>query len=98
MSKIGKLSISIPEKVKIVLNGNLLNIEGPLGKKVLNLDLKMFDLNILEGKEVSIKPKVIDENTKKIWGMNRSLLNNAIIGASTGYEKILELSGVEYRA
>ena len=93
MSKIGKLSISIPEKVKVVLNGNLLNIEGPLGKKVLNLDL-----NILEGKEVSIKPKIIDENTKKLWGMNRSLLNNAIIGASTGYEKTLELSGVGYRA
>ena len=98
MSKIGKLSISIPEKVKVALNGNLLNIEGPLGKKVLNLDLKIFDLNILEGKEVSIKPKIIDENTKKLWGMNRSLLNNAIIGASAGYEKTLELSGVGYRA
>ena len=98
MSKIGKLSISIPEKVKVVLNGNLLNIEGPLGKKVLNLDLNIFDLNILEGKEVSIKPKVMNENTKKLWGMNRSLLNNAIIGASTGYEKTLELSGVGYRA
>ena len=98
MSKIGKLSISIPEKVKVALNGNLLNIEGPLGKKVLNLDLKIFDLNILEGKEVSIKPKIVDENTKKLWGMNRSLLNNAIIGASTGYEKTLELSGVGYRA
>ena len=42
MSKIGKLSISIPEKVKVVLNGNLLNIEGPLGKKVLNLDLNIL--------------------------------------------------------
>ena len=91
MSKIGKLSISIPEKVKVVLNGNLLNIEGPLGKKVLNLDLNIFDLNILEGKEVSIKPKVINENTKKLWGMNRSLINNAVIGSSTGYEKTLEL-------
>ena len=98
MSKIGKLSISITEKVKVVLNGNLSNIEGPLGKKVLNLDLKMFDLNILEGKEVSIKPKIIDENTKKLWGMNRSLLNNAIIGADKGYEKILELVGVGFRA
>ena len=98
MSKIGKLSISIPDKVKVALNGNLLNIEGPLGKKILNLDLNMFDLNILEGKELSIKPKVIDESTKKLWGMNRSLLNNAIIGASKGYEKVLELSGVGYRA
>jgi len=98
MSKIGKLSISIPDKVKVALSGNILNIEGPLGKKIINLDLKMFDLNILEGKELSIKPKIIDDNTKKLWGMNRSLLNNAIIGASKGYEKVLELSGVGYRA
>ena len=98
MSKIGKLSISIPEKVKVALSGSLLNIEGPLGKKVLNIDLNMFDLNIQEGKELSIKPKKMDDNTKRLWGMNRSLLNNAIIGTSKGYEKILELSGVGYRA
>ena len=98
MSKIGKLSISIPYKVKVALSGNILNIEGPVGKKIINLDLKMFDLSILEGKELSIKPKIIDDNTKKLWGMNRSLLNNAIIGASKGYEKVLELSGVGYRA
>ena len=98
MSKIGKLSISIPEKVKIVLNGNLLNIEGPLGKKVLNMDLNMFDLNILEGKEVSIKPQKLDDTIKRLWGLNRSLINNAIIGSSVGFEKILELSGVGYRA
>ena len=41
MSKIGKISISIPEKVKAVLSGNVLNIEGPLGKKSLNVDLEM---------------------------------------------------------
>ena len=40
MSKIGKINISIPEKVKVVFNGNLLNIEGPLGKKSLNIDTK----------------------------------------------------------
>ena len=98
MSKIGKLHISIPDKVKVALNQGNINIEGPLGKKTLNIDLKMFDLNILEGKEVSIKPKKINDDTKRLWGMNRSLLNNAIIGASTGYEKTLELSGVGYRA
>ena len=98
MSKIGKINISIPDKVKVVLNGNLLNIEGPLGKKSLNIDTNMFDLIINEGKTVSIKPKDINQNTKRLWGMNRSLLNNAIIGASTGYSKILELTGVGYRA
>ena len=98
MSKIGKINISIPDKVKVVLNGNLLNIEGPLGKKSLNIDTDMFDLIINEGKTVSIKPKNINQNTKRLWGMNRSLLNNAIIGTSSGYSKILELTGVGYRA
>ena len=98
MSKIGKINISIPEKVNVVLNGTILNIEGPLGKKSLKIDLEMFDLNINENKEVSIKPKTINETTKRLWGMNRSLLKNAIIGASEGYTKILELTGVGYRA
>ena len=98
MSKFGKINIAIPEIVKVALNGNLLNVEGPLGKKSLNIDTSMFDLNIDEGKSVSIKPKNINPDTKRLWGMNRSLLNNAIIGASTGYSKTLELSGVGYRA
>ena len=98
MSKIGKINILIPEKVKVVLNGSLLNIEGPLGNKSLNIDLDMFELSINDGKDLSIKPKENNQNTKRLWGMNRSLINNAIIGASKGYEKILELSGVGYRA
>ena len=57
MSKIGKISISIPEKVKVILIDNMINIEGPLGKKSLSIDLDIFDLKIDEGKEVSIKPK-----------------------------------------
>ena len=98
MSKIGKINISIPDKVKVAVNGSLLNIEGPLGKKSLNIDTKIFDLMIDEGKTVSIKPKDINKDTKRLWGMNRSLINNAIIGISKGYEKVLELSGVGFRA
>ena len=98
MSKIGKINISIPEKVKVAMAGNILNIEGPLGKKSLNIDLEMFNLDIKDGKEISIKPKKIDQNSKRLWGMNRSLINNAVIGSVKGYEKILELVGVGYRA
>ena len=98
MSKIGKINISIPEKVKVALAGNNLNIEGPMGKKSLNIDLETFNLDIKEGKEISIKPKKIDDETKRLWGMNRSLINNAVIGSSKGYEKVLELVGVGYRA
>ena len=98
MSKIGKINISIPEKVKVAIAGNILNIEGPLGKKSLNIDLEMFNLDIKDGKEISLKPKKIDQNSKRLWGMNRSLINNAVIGSVKGYEKILELVGVGYRA
>jgi len=98
MSKIGKINITIPEKVKLVLNDDNVNIEGPLGKKNLKIDSKIFDLNINDSKEISIKPKIIDQDSKRLWGMNRSLLKNAIVGASKGFEKILELTGVGYRA
>ena len=98
MSKIGKINIAIPEKVKVAVAGNILNIEGPLGKRSLNIDLEIFNLDIKDGKEISIKPKKIDQNTKRLWGMNRSLINNAVIGSVKGYEKILELVGVGYRA
>ena len=98
MSKIGKINIPIPDKVKVLLSGNIVNIEGPLGKQAIQLDLEMFELNINEGKDVSIKPKKLDDMSKRLWGMNRSLLNNAIIGASSGYEKELELTGVGFRA
>ena len=98
MSKIGKINISIPDTVKVALSGNVINVEGPLGKKSMNIDLDMFDLNIKEGKEISIKPKKINQNSKRLWGMNRSMINNAIIGSSKGYEKTLELVGVGFRA
>ena len=98
MSKIGKININIPDKVKVVMAGSDINIEGPLGKRKIKIDQDIFDLNVKDGKEVSIKPKKIDDETKRLWGMNRSLINNAIIGASEGFEKTLELNGVGYRA
>ena len=85
MSKIGKINISIPEKVKVILSDNMINIEGPLGKKSLNIDLEIFNLDIKDGKEISIKPKKVDQEIKRLWGMNRSLINNAVIGSVNLY-------------
>ena len=98
MSKIGKININIPEKTKVIMAGNALNIEGPLGKKTLSIDTEVFDLDIKEGKEISIKPKKINDQTKRLWGLNRSLVNNAIVGVNLGYKKTLELTGVGFRA
>ncbi len=98
MSKIGKINITIPEKVKVILSGSDINIEGPLGKHTIKINLEVFDLKVNDGKDITIKPKKIDDTTKRLWGMNRSLINNAIIGSSVGFEKTLELNGVGYRA
>ena len=98
MSKIGKVNISIPDKVKVSLEGAILKMEGPLGKNNITMDTNIFDLNIHEGKEVSIKPKIINPETKRIWGLHRSLINNAIKGVNEGYTRILELTGVGFRA
>ena len=98
MSKIGKINVSIPEKVKVSLIDGKLQMEGPLGKNNLSLDTENFDLSINDGKAVSIKPKTINQNSKRLWGLNRSLINNAIKGISEGYSKTLELSGVGFRA
>jgi len=98
MSKIGKINISIPEKVKVLVTGNIINVDGPLGKNTVNIDTENFELKINDNKNISIKPKNLNQATKRLWGMNRSLLNNAIIGAAKGYEKTLELVGVGYRA
>ena len=67
MSKIGKINIVIPDKVKVSLDGASLKMEGPHGKNNLSLDTNVFDLNIKDGKEVSIKPKVVNKETKRAF-------------------------------
>ena len=61
------------------------------------MDQDIFDLKINDNKDISIKPKKINKDTKRLWGMNRSLINNAVIGAKEGFEKILEITGGGYR-
>ena len=61
MSKIGKKKILIPKEVNVSINGDTLDIKGPLGNKKINVDSKLFEVKINENKELSIKPK------KKRW-------------------------------
>ena len=98
MSKIGKKKIIIPKDVNVSINGDNFDIKGPKGNKKVNLDTKIFEVKISKNKELSIKPKEINDDIKKFWGTNRNILNNAIIAVDKGYEKILEISGVGNRA
>ncbi len=99
MSKIGKKNINIPKESSIKIEGSNLTISGPKGTKKLSINDKIFSSKINES-EFKIEPieKKIDKKTSILWGTYRSLINNAITGVSSGHEKILELSGVGFRA
>ena len=99
MSKIGKKNILIPKDSSIKIEGANLTISGPKGTKKLSINDKIFSSKLSES-EFQILPleKKIDKKTSIMWGTYRSLINNAIVGVSSGHEKILELSGVGFRA
>ena len=99
MSKIGKKNIIIPKDSSIKIDGANLTITGPKGSKKLTVNDKIFSSKMVES-EFKISPieKKIDKKTSVMWGTYRSLINNAVTGVSKGHEKILELSGVGFRA
>ena len=99
MSKIGKKSITIPKESSIKIEGSDLIISGPKGTKKLSVNDKIFSSKIIES-DFQIKPldKKIDKKISILWGTYRSLIDNAVVGVSKGHEKILELSGVGFRA
>jgi len=99
MSKIGKKNITVPKESSIKIDGANLTITGPKGTKKLSINDKIFSSKMNES-EFQLEPlsKKIDKKTSIMWGTYRSLINNAVLGVSIGHEKILELSGVGFRA
>ena len=99
MSKIGKKNIFIPKDSSVKIDGANIIISGPKGTKKLSINDKIFTSEQNDN-EFNILPlkKDIDKKTSIMWGTYRSLINNAITGVSVGHEKILELSGVGFRA
>ena len=99
MSKIGKKNIIIPKESSIKIEGSNLTITGPKGTTKLTVNDKIFSSKLNES-EFQIMPvqKNIDKKISIMWGTYRSLINNAVMGVSSGHEKILELNGVGFRA
>ena len=94
-----KKNIIIPKESSIKIDGSNLTITGPKGTKKLTINDKIFSSKLNEN-EFKITPlkKKIDKKTSILWGTYRSLINNAIMGVSSGHEKIFELNGVGFRA
>ena len=97
MSKLGKKPISVPKDTKVKYEGGKLLLTGPKGSKELNLNDKIFSATISEN-NLLLKLIKKNETTQMMWGTTRSIINSAIIGVSKGHERILELTGVGFRA
>lgn len=97
MSRIGKKIIELPAKVEIAQDAsNLVSVKGPKG----TLSQKVhpgFKLSV-EGTQVNIERPSDEKETKALHGLYRSLINNMVVGVSTGYKKELELVGVGFKA
>ena len=98
MSKLGKKPIQIPKDTKVKVESGKLTLTGPNGTRELTLNDKIYSAKISEDNNLVLKLIKKNEFTKIMWGTTRSIVNSAIIGVSTGHEKILELSGVGFRA
>ena len=98
MSKLGKKPIIIPKDTKVKLESGRLILTGPKGSKELTLNDKIFTATIADDKSLILKLIKKNETSNILWGTTRSIINSAVIGVSEGYEKILELNGVGFRA
>lgn len=97
MSRIGKLPVEIPNGVEITIGEeNLVTVKGPLGK----LEKKMHrDIQIInEDGNIVVKRPSDNKFHKALHGLTRSLIANMVEGVTKGYKKVLEISGVGYKA
>lgn len=97
MSRIGKLPITLPANVEVTLNpDNLVTVKGPKGTLETQVD-RDIQLSKEDGQVVVTRPTE-QKRHKAMHGLYRSLINNMIVGVSTGYKEQLELVGVGFKA
>ena len=98
MSKLGKKPIVIPKDTKVKVESGRLVLTGPKGSRELTINDKIFTATIADEKNLILKLIKKSATSNILWGTARSIINSAIIGVSEGFEKILELNGVGFRA
>lgn len=97
MSRIGRLPVVVPAGVTVeVKENNYVVVKGPKGTLERNLPVEM-DIKVEDGHVVVTRPNDL-KKMKALHGLTRTLIHNMVVGVSEGYEKVLEVNGVGYRA
>jgi large subunit ribosomal protein L6 len=96
MSRIGKMPVVVPPKVKVEIKGQQVSVEGPKGK--LNFELPRRTSAKLDAGVVTVSRAGEDAEAKSLHGLSRAIVNNMIKGVSEGFVKKLEIQGVGFKA
>ena len=97
MSRIGRMPIAIPEGVTVTIaENNKVTVKGPKGTLERELPVEM-DIKEEDGHIIVTRPNDL-KKMKSLHGLTRTLINNMVVGVTKGYEKVLEVNGVGYRA
>lgn len=95
MSRVGNAPVAIPAGVEVKLDGHIITVKGPKGELTRALHPDMI---IEVGDQVVVKRPSESKNNKSLHGLTRALINNMVTGVHDGFQKVLEISGVGYRA
>jgi len=96
MSRIARNSIKIPDGTSCIFDNNILTVKGKNGETTLKVNDKFTIKN--ENNEIYVLPLNENDKSDPMWGTTRALVSNSILGAISGFSKILELHGTGYRA
>jgi len=96
MSRIGKKEITLPAGVAIALEGQAIRVKGPKGELAYTVPEEITVAN--DGGVLSLTPRDQSQRARAMWGLSRTLVSNMVDGVTKGYEEVLELVGVGYRA
>ena len=96
MSRIGRMPVEIPAGVTATLNGHTLTVKGPLGTLT---ETFRPEINIaIEGNQIIVTRNSDEKEERSLHGLTRALINNMVVGVTKGYQKILMIIGVGYKA
>jgi large subunit ribosomal protein L6 len=96
MSRIGKVPVAIPSGVTAAIENGMLSVKGPKG--TLAMGLRDEISYTVDGEAIVVKPANATKAARAFWGMQRTLVSNLVQGVTEGFTKVLEITGVGYRA
>jgi len=97
MSRIGKKPVATPAGVSATIEGQTLTVKGPKGTLSMQLLDDLVKYEVAEG-EIRVTPIVDAQRNRAAWGMQRTNVQNLVTGVTEGFSKVLEITGVGYRA